>query len=669
MTELWDVLPQQQKPKKHGDENIASRLASVSFDYNTYVQPDLIDAPPGFVALDLETADPTLLVRGSAWAFDDIGQILGVALAWEGFEGYFPINHREGNVDKQKVMDWLMAHLKRPDITFIAANAAYDFGWVKKVTGLYPVGGIVDVLHMGALLDEYRISYSLDALSKDYLKVGKEVGFLERLEKQWNLKHNQVMANLEQLPGPSIAPYAATDARRTYDLYFKMIPALNEQDLLKVFKLESDLIPMCIEMKRVGIRVDVDRAQQLSDDIKNVRIPELQNEIKRLTGVQVEPWESQTLEAALVERGIDCLRTKTGMPRIDHEFLSFHAKNEPVAKHILDLRKMSKVQNTFLEGHILGHQHKGRIHSDLNQLRSEREDGSGFGTVSGRLSSTSPNLQQISARDKIWAPQIRGLFLAEEGEQIASLDYSSQEPRLTVHFAALANLPGAKDAVEKFRVNARTDYHQMVADIANIPRSQAKSINLGLAYGQGGAKLARSLGLSTQWMQVIIEGKRTKWVEVPESEVADLLDRNYNCVEVAGPEAKDIMRKWENGAPFIKALFKMTSTVAGERGFIKTILGRRCRFPLGKDGKYGFTHKALNRLAQGSAADQTKQGMLDLWRQGVVPLLSIHDEMIFSVKDEQQARSYAPIMENAIPLLVPSIVDVNLGNTWGEVEK
>ena len=425
-TELWDSLPQQKKPKRHGDENVASRLASVSFDYSTYIQPELVDAPPGYVALDLETEDPTLLDRGSAWAFEGVGQILGVALAWDGFEGYFPINHREGNIDTQKVLTWLVAHLKRPDITFIAANAAYDFGWVRKVTGIYPVGGIVDVLHMGALLDEYRLSYSLDSLAKDYLKVGKELGFLSNLEKKWNLKHNQIMAHLKQLPGPAIAPYAATDARRTYDLYFKMIPAIHAQQLETVFKLESDLIPMCIEMKRVGIRVNVEKAQQLSDTIKNVRMPELQNEIKRITGVYVEPWETQTLEAALVDRGIDCLRTRTGMPRIDHEFLSFHAKNEPVAKHILDLRKMSKVQNTFLEGHILGHQHKGRIHSDLNQLRSEREDGSGFGTVSGRLSSTAPNLQQISARDKIWAPQIRGLFLAEDGEKIASLDYSSQ---------------------------------------------------------------------------------------------------------------------------------------------------------------------------------------------------------------------------------------------------
>lgn len=669
MTELWDTLPKQKKPKRASDENIASRLATVRFDASKYTQPELIDAPSGHIALDFETEDPTLLERGSSWAFDGIGQIIGMAIAWDGFEAYYPIAHREGNVDKDKVIAWLTAHMKRPDVTFVAANAAYDFGWARKICGMYPVGGIEDVQFMAALLDEYRLSYSLDSIAKDYLKVGKELGFLDDLEKKWSLKHNQVMAHLKQLPGPSIAPYAATDARRTYDLYVKMKPELIKQDLIPVHQLESDLIPMSIEMRRRGIRVNVPEAERLSEQIKSERMPVLQEEIKRITGVHVEPWETDTLEAALSDRGIDCARTRTGQPRIDQESLAKWAETEPVAAHILALRKMSKIQNTFLDGHILTHQHKGRVHCDFNQLRSEREGGAGFGTVSGRYSSTSPNLQQIPTRDKEWGPLMRSLFLAEDGEQIASLDYSSQEPRLAVHFAALSNLGGSKEAVDKFQHNPRTDYHKMVADMANISRSTAKTLNLGLAYGMGGAKLARSLGLPTQWMQIVKEGSRTKWVEVKDSDVDGLLQRQLDCIEVAGDEAKAIIRKWEEGAPFMRGLYKLCSTVAEQRGFIKTLMGRRCRFQLGKDGRFGFTHKAMNRLCQGSAADQTKQGMLDLWRQGVVPLLTVHDELVFSVKDEAQARLYAPVMEQAIPLLVPSIVDVNLGKTWGEVEK
>ena len=670
MTELlWDNLPNQKKPKRASDTNVAGRLASVRFDSASYTQPELRDAPPGYLALDFETEDPTLLERGSAWAFDGIGQVIGMAVAWEGFEAYYPIGHREGNVDRDKVVAWLTAHLKRADITFVAANAAYDFGWARRMCGIYPAGGVEDVQFMAALLDEYRFSYSLDSIAKDYLKVGKELGFLEELEKKWSLKHHQVMAHLKQLPGGAIAPYAATDARRTYDLYVKMKPLIIEQDLLAVHNLESALIPMSIDMRRHGIRVNVPEAERLAESIKAERMPALQEEIKRITGVHVEPWESETLEAALIERGISCSRTRTGQPQIDQLSLAKWAETEIVAKHILSLRKMSKIQNTFLDGHILAHQHKGRVHCDFNQLRSEREDGGGFGTVSGRYSSTSPNLQQIPTRDKEWGPLMRSLFLAEDGQRIASLDYSSQEPRLAVHFAALAKLNGALDAVEQFQKNPRTDYHKMVADMANIPRSTAKTLNLGLAYGMGGAKLARSLNLPTQWMQLIKQGSKTNWVEIQDDQVEDLRAQHYDCIEVAGDEAKSIIRKWEEGAPFMRGLYKLTSTVAERRGFIKTLLGRRCRFQLGKDGRYGFTHKAMNRLCQGSAADQTKQGMLDLWRQGVLPLLTVHDELVFSVDDEAEARKYAPVMENAIPLLVPSIVDVNLGNTWGEVEK
>lgn len=657
------------KKRSASDRNVEGRLAAFPFDLSSYRQPELRDPPPGHIALDFETEDPTLLERGSSWAFQGIGQVIGMAVAWDGFEAYYPIAHRTGNVDESVVIRWLTAQLKREDVTFVAANAAYDMGWARRICGMYPAGGVEDVQFMAALLDEYRLSYSLDSISKDYLKIGKDFDFLGDIEKKLSLKHTQVMANLKYLPGPAIAPYAATDARRTYDLYMHLKPLILEQGLLAVHALESALIPMCVEMKRIGIRVNVDEAQRLSEEIKNKRMPELQSEIKRITGVDVEPWESETLERALKECGIECERTRTGQPKVDQLALAEWAKTIPVAAHILNLRKMSKIQNTFLDGHILGHQHKGRIHSDINQLRSDREDGSRFGTVSGRMSSTSPNLQQIPTRDKEWGPLMRSLFLAEEGQQIASLDYSSQEPRLAVHFSAKAKLDGAAEAVAKFKDNPRTDYHKMVADMADIPRSQAKTLNLGLAYGMGGAKLARSLGLPTQWMQLIKRGSRTDWVEISPEQVDELKSQHYDCIEVAGDEAKAIIKKWEDGAPFMRGLYRLSSRVAEERGFIKTILGRRCRFPITRDGKYGFTHKAMNRLCQGSAADQTKQGMLDLWKLGHVPLLTVHDELVFSVENEEEARRYSPVMENAIQLEVPSVVDVNLGKTWGDVEK
>ena len=664
---FWHAEVRATRAKSQQDKNVAARIAALGWDTASYKQPELRDAPPGLVALDFETQDPTLLTKGSAWAFAGVGQIIGMAVAWEGFEAYYPIAHREGNVDSAPVMAWLAYHLRRPDIKFICANACYDMGWARRETGFYPAGGVEDVLFAGALLDEYRRSYSLESISRDYMGTGKETGVIKDTQDRLRVTSAAVMGNLKEFPGPVIAPYAAMDARLTYDLRNKLVPLLNEQGLTRVWELESKLIPMSVEMRRIGTRVDVDRAARLCEDLKTVRMPALQAEIKRLSGVDVEPWESETLERALNTVGIVCKRTRTDQPQVDAKLLEAHA-SEPVAAHILALRKMSKIQNTFLEGHILGHEFNGRVHADFNQLRSERDDGGGFGTVSGRYSCTSPNLQQIPTRDPEWGPVIRSLFLPEDGQILASLDYSSQEPRLALHFAHAAKLPGTEIACQRYRDNPKTDYHQMVAELCNIPRGQAKTINLGLGYGMGGAKLAHSLGLPTQWMQIKETGGRQQWIEINADDVASLRAQHYQCVEVAGEEAKSIIRRWEQGAPFLRKLYDLCVGVAGQRGYIKTLLGRRCRFPY-RDGKFDWVHKSMNRLCQGSAADQTKTGMLALWEAGVCPLLTVHDELVFSVEHEEQARQYVPAMENAVALAVPSVVDVKCGVNWGAIEK
>ena len=654
------------------DKRVAETMAMWRGPDTGYVQQDFREAPPGVMGFDLETHDPTLLEKGSAWAFDGVGEILGVAVAWEGFKAYYPISHREGNVSKETTYNWLRHHLKRDDLKFVCANAVYDLGWARREIGLYPVAGAIDVQFMAALLDENRRSYKLDELAWTYLSERKKTDLIKMVMDHYRFSYSEVMSNLKQLHAASVGPYAATDADLTYRLYHAMLPEIVAQGLTTVHELESALILMSTEMKRRGIRVNVRRAEELAEEISKTRIPGLVAQIKRHTLVEVAPWESESLERALNACGIVPGRTRTGEPQIDKDSLALWAKTEPVAAMILDLRKASKIENTFLRGHVLGHEHKGRIHADLNQLKSEREEGGGYGTVSGRYSSTSPNLQQLPARDPEWGPLIRSLFLPEEGELIASADYSSQEPRLAVHFAYLAGLRGAYEAVQRFRGDPRTDYHGMVAVMANIPRKDAKAINLGLAYGMGGAKLARSLGLPTIWKSISAKGE---WKDIDASQVVDLRRHGVQCVELAGPEAKEIIEKWENGAPFLRGLYDLAETAAKTRGYIKTILGRRCRFSAGMARGNGLkeefthTHKALNKLCQGSAADQTKKGMLDLWNAGVVPLLTVHDELIFSVRDEDQARGYAEVMERAVPLEIPSIVDVHCGVTWGDVEK
>tara|TARA_R100000081_G_scaffold86169_1_gene55688 strand:- start:5 stop:643 length:639 start_codon:yes stop_codon:yes gene_type:complete len=208
------------------------------------------------------------------------------------------------------------------------------------------------------------------------------------------------------------------------------------------------------------------------------------------------------------------------------------------------------------------------------------------------------------------------------------------------------------DVVEAFK-DPSTDFHQQIADMAEIPRKQAKTINLGLSYGMGIKKLSGELKME--------------------------LD-----------DAKVLFNKYHARVPFVKELIDIATQRAEKYGFIRTIMGRKCRFnlyvptewgvfrPLPKEEaeqQYGTgfnqikragTFRALNRLIQGSAADQTKKSMVDLASEGLLPLIQIHDELDFSVGSEKEQKKIIEIMENSVNLNVPSKVDLSLGNNWGE---
>ena len=311
--------------------------------------------------------------------------------------------------------------------------------------------------------------------------------------------------------------------------------------------------------------------------------------------------------------------------------------NNEVANAVVDCRKYEHASNTFVQGMVFDHHHNGRVHSTLNSVKGE----SG-GTVSGRFSSTDPNLQQIPQRDEDIGPKIRQMFLPEEGEEMCDIDYSAQEPRWTAEFALRAKVAGGERVAQQYIDNPKTDYHQFTADLAGITRKEAKPINLGLAYGMGEAKLCHSLGLPTVFI--------FKWGKE---------------IEVAGPEGRERLERCHAGVPFIKPLMKMCADQANNKGFVKTILGRRCRFRV-YEGRLMDTHKALNRVIQGSSADQTKMAMLKMWKHGVVPLLSIHDELIFSVKKREEAALLSNIMQTAIPSSVPFIGEPEFGPNLGE---
>jgi len=602
--------------------------------------PDLRHAKE--IAIDLETKDPNIKTKGAGWATFD-GGIVGFAVAALGQQWYFPIQHDAGgNMDVAITTAWMQDVLKT-SATKIFHNASYDVGWLL-VNGFEINGPIVDTMIAAALINENRYSFSLNACAKDYLGEIKNETFLNEKAKEWGIDPK---ADLWKLPAGYVGFYAEQDAGLTLRLWERFKTEITKQNLHDVWEMEMELLPILIETRQRGIRVDEAKAADLKKEFVT-REKTILHEIKKQTTMNVDIWAARSVAQVFDRIGVDYPRTpKSDEPSFTQNWL-VNCDN-PIAQLIRQAREINKFHSTFIDS-IQRYVHKGRIHSEINQLRSDQG-----GTVSGRLSYSNPNLQQIPARNKEYGDKIRSLFLPEEGRQWGSFDYSQQEPRLVAHYAASVNdhFEGAAEFIEAYK-NESADFHQIVADMAGITRTQAKTINLGLFYGMGKAKLGKELGISK--------------------------DR-----------AETLLRQYGERVPFVKKLATDVSSSASKYGFIRTIKGRKCRFDMWEPATFGmnkamqyeeakaiygnnirraFTYKALNRLIQGSAADQTKEAMIQCHKAGFKPLLQIHDELCFSIDKEEDIKNVKEIMENAIESLkVPSKVDIALGRSWGEAKE
>ena len=599
------------------------------------------------IAIDLETCDPDLKTKGPGWATSN-GEVVGFAVHVHNWTGYVPIRHLGGgNLDERIVKKWRTKICSGPGDK-IFHNAQYDVGWLRQY-GIQVNGRIIDTMLTASLIDENRFSYSLNALCYDYLGQTKSEKTLNEAAQDFGVDPK---AELWKLPSQFVGPYAEADARLAYELWQHFKVVLNREDLWSIWELETKLLPCLLEMTMRGIRVDVDKAEQTKQALLK-KEKEALKQIKKIVGKDIEIWAAQSLADAFDKVGIQYPKTEKGSPSFKKTFLTEHPHELP--KLIVRARALNKTHSTFITN-VMKFMHKGRIHSHINQIRSD--DG---GTVSGRISMQNPNLQQIPARDPELGPMIRSLFLPEENELWASIDYSQQEPRVLVHYAKAygdsknTKLAGVEEFVEGYRNNPDMDFHTMVAEMADIPRKQAKVINLAMMYGMGVNKLADQLDIEKE-------------------------------------EARALTKQYHERVPFVRQLMQGVSRRLDDprsSGSIRSLKGRKCRFDLWEPdsfdmhkalpkeealAEYGpttrlkraYTYKALNRLIQSSSADMTKVAMVDSIEAGFVPLLQVHDELAFSVKDEAQATEHATRMEKAIELSVPNKCDVEIGKSWGE---
>ena len=470
-------------------------------------------------------------------------------------------------MDKKLVLEWLQDILNQETTTFIFHNAMYDVCWLRSA-GLTIKGPIVDTMIAASLIDENRMSYALNGLAKHYVGIGKDEKVLVEAAKEYGLDPK---ADMWRMPAMFVGQYAERDAESTLKLWQRLKVELYNQELMDVFTLETDLFPCLVDMRFKGVRVDLEKAQNIKQNlIKREDI--ILKKIKELTGVHVEIMAARSIAKAFDNLKLPYDRTaKSNEPSFTKNFLQNHPHELPQA--IAEARELNKAHSTFIDS-ITKHSVDGRIHADINQIRSDAG-----GTVTGRFSMSNPNLQQIPARHPELGPMIRSIFIPEEKHVWGSFDYSQQEPRILVHYAKLQNLEGVDEIVDAYN-KGDADFHQVVADMAGIERKQAKTINLGLMYGMGKNKLMAELGLMKE-------------------------------------SAEKLIRQYHSKAPFVKKLMDNVSRKANDRGKIRTLGGRACHFDLWQPVQFGvfkplpleqarkeydeplkraFTYKALNKL-------------------------------------------------------------------------
>ena len=599
------------------------------------------------IAIDCETYDPNLLTNGPGGVRKD-GRLIGISVAANtGFRGYFPIGHAgEGNLNRNRVLQWAKATFET-GIDKVGANILYDLEWLRTV-GIEVKGNKYDIQVAEPLLDEERKEgYSLDILSKRYLGRGKDESLLNAAAQAYNINPK---IEMYKLPAHYVGEYAEIDAVNTLEIFKKQLPLLEEQDLMGIFKLETDLIPLILDMRFKGVRIDINKAEKLNKRYKKEE-SRLLKYLREFAGFAVEPWSNQQLGVVCERNKIWFPQTQAGNPSFTGDFLS--TSKEMFLTSVSEYRKVNKMRRDFIDKVCLKMNVNGRIHAQFHQLRKDSD-----GTRTGRFSSSNPNLQQIPARDEYWGPLIRSLFLPEKDNTWFRLDYNQQEPRMLVHYARLRAIRGSKEACESYH-EKDADFHTMVAEMAGIKRKIAKTINLGIMYGMGTFKLGQMLGL------------------------------NYN-------DATILLEKYHEKVPFVKGLMHEASKAVTYRGEIKTLLGRKRHFnfwepsdsrlkwqnkemPLRKEDaeeiwkgrplKRAYTHKALNALIQGASADLTKKAMLDLYNElKIVPHLQVHDELDISHIDNPAIKWVTDIMENCVKLEVPLKVSVEKGKSWGEAK-
>lgn len=601
------------------------------------------------LTLDFETKDPYIdRGLGGGWCYPKGDfRVLGASVLAAG-KGHV-LAHEYSDIDRLGLLPDRINQVTE----LIMHNASYDLGCLKCLGIEVPKHvKIVDTMVMAKLFDNSLGlgEYNLDALSQRYLGKKKDNKLLadtvykldllpytktQEKEKLKGIERKRpddkelikwAKANMDILQEKApevVAKYANTDTQNTYELYCYFRDAGIDMNL--VYKY-SQLARIVTDYRAKGVRIDLDAANYVKRML-DIEIIAKFEAVYRLAAEEFNVSSPIDVARVLETAGLELPVTGKGNKSATGPWLE--KQNHPLCQAIVDARKVLKMKNDFVQKIIdmqeftcPGATKYGRIYPQLNLLEA----------TTGRFSCSNPNVQQIPSRDSKYSALIKAMFVPEEGELWFELDYSNQEGRLQIHYASLFNCDGASEFRLRFQNNPEFDMHQKIADMVGISRQEAKTINLGLSYGMGVGKLQNALG--------------------------------------ASKNAKVLKDRYNEYVPFLSQLNQHCQNAMKQRGYVRTLGRRQVRIdkPTMIDGeRKTFEYTALNRLIQGSAADQTIEAMLRAYDEGLPVLFPIHDAVCISGTKEQAMRM-KEIMESCCKLEVPVVASMKEegGNNWAE---
>jgi DNA polymerase I-like protein with 3'-5' exonuclease and polymerase domains len=619
------------------------------------------------ISFDVETKDPEIKEQGAGWARGS-GHIIGIAIGTDdGFARYFPMRHEDCgdcNLNPDDVIAYCNVELGRDSQPKVAHNAIYDFGWCSH-EGIQIKGDLYCTWTAEKLLS-HSSGASLEEAGQRYLGEGKVSDVLYQWA--WNYwgkgqTHTEAaaralaMQNLWRTPPSLAGAYAESDVRLPLQIAPYQFDLLEEKGMWDLYRMECDLIKLLVEMRMAGVSVDLDKANH-AYDLFGETIKELQAEVNHIAGKTINTGSAKEIAPVFDKLKIAYPRTeKTGAPSFKGEFLK--SVEHPLAAKIVELEELKKYQSTFVKGQILEANVNGKVYCSFNPLRA----------VTGRMSCSTPNLQQTPSRNKL-AKVVRSIFIPDKGHLCwEDTDFSSIESRLLASYAVGQ---GAKELRKEYNDNPDTNYHKfthaMIKNLVglDLQHKHVKSCNFAGIYGASQKKLQTMMGITDA-------------------------------------EAEVFFTAYHDGLPYIKSTMAHMSNLVETQGYTTTILGRRSVFDrwepkfsqkglprpvalpfnqavkvYGPNIKRAHLHKALNHLLQGSAAELMKMSMVKCYRDGVfdvigVPRLVVHDALEFSVRDDSLStregfREMRHTMITAIKFKVPLRVETHRGSSWGECD-